>query len=168
MAEGDKEMTQLYGNALREQIIANQKRTLASINERHERIFNGDTDFDDCFISVRSDAEAMDNYKMQIAILDSDGLMDYDAIIDEEGKEVNARWVSTKYGIKIVGRGVWANSKKALCKKTGWHEETIKVPAWTKFVSGSGRGMCAVYTGSYQMVRWHTNMVTGEYVGYPD
>ena len=110
----------------------------------------------------------MSNYDTQLAILDSDGLMDYEAIIDEEGKEVNARWVSTKYGLKIVGRGIWANSVKALCKKTGWHTETIRVPAWTKFVSGGGRGMCGVYTGSYQTVRWHTNMVTGEYVGYPE
>ena len=25
-----------------------------------------------------------------------------------------------------------------------------------------------VMSGSTEVVRWHTNMVTGEYVGYPD
>ena len=89
--------------------------------------------------------------------------------VDENGEEVSVHWFENKWRrTTCVARGVFASSIKALLKKTGWTQKTIRVPVWVKFCAGSGSGMCAVYTGSYQQVRWHTNMVTGEYVGYPD
>ena len=94
--------------------------------------------------------------------------MDFEGVFDKNGEEIWVKWVHTRYGGAFVGRGVFASSIKALLKKTGWHTEMIKVPVWTKFVSGPGGGMCGAYTGGYELVRWHTNMVTGEYVGYPD
>ena len=103
----------------------------------------------------------------RFAILNGDGTMDFDAIIDENGKEVWVKYVNTRFGGAYVGRGIFANSIKALLKKTGWHTETIKVPMWVKFTT-SGSGLCGVYQGEYQVVRWHTNMVTGEYVGFPE
>ena len=94
--------------------------------------------------------------------------MDYEAIFDENGNEVRTHWFRNKWGGNtIVGNGVFASSESALLKKTGWTRKTIRVPAWTKFVA-SGYGMSGVMSGSTQVIRWHTNMVTGEYVGYPD
>lgn len=157
----------LFGEELKKALVRNREWILEDMRERDERIAAGLTDIDDCFVSIRSEEKALSEISMQLDILKGDGLMEIEAVIDENGKEVNARWVETRYGIKIVGRGIFANSVKALCKKTGWHTETIKVPCWTKCIA-HGRGMFGAYNSTYQIVRWHTNMVTGEYFGYPE
>ena len=140
-----------------------------AIAHRQERIDNCETDMDDCFVSQHIEEDAIRECNMQLAILDGDGCMDYTAVFDENGKEVNVHGFINQWGRwTVVGNGIFASSTKALLKKTGWTEKTIRVPAWTKFCTGSGRGMCAVMNGSTEIVRWHTNMKTGEYVGYPD
>jgi len=159
----------LYGEELRKSILERKQRMLDALERREERIANCETDYDDCFISIHIEQDAVRECDMQLKILDGDGLMDYEAIIDENGKEVRIHWFQNKWGRDtVVGNGVFASSIKALLKKTGWKEQTIRVPVWTKFISGGGRGMCGVMSGSTEQVRWHTNMVTGEYVGYPD
>lgn len=163
----DAKMAKLYGEALKQSIIEARERTLRSQQERWDRIDKGWTDEDDCFMSIKGDQQALSNYAKQLDILNGDGMMDYEAVMDEQGNEVGIRWVNTRYGVKVVGRGVFANSLKALLKKTGWHTEMTRVPCWTKFCS-SASGLLGVYSGWYEVVRWHTNMVTGEYVGYPD
>lgn len=157
----------LYGEELRKSIIATKQRLVAAIEDRSRRIAEGTTDIDDCFLSQRVEENAISEANAQLRILDNGGVMDYDAIFDENGNEVNARWVNTRYGCKIVGNGIFANSEKALLKKTGWTTKTIQVPCWTKFRAAGG-GMLGVYGGGYDVVRWHTNMATGEYVGYPE
>lgn len=158
-----------YGKELAESIRESIRHTEEIQKRRDERIADGWTDEDDCFMSIRVEEQALANYRMQLKILDGDGLMNYEAIFDENGKEVRTHWFRNKWGgDTIVGNGVFASSEKALLKKTGWTKKTIRVPVWTKFYGGSGGGLCSVYTGSYQQCRWHTNMVTGEYVGYPD
>jgi len=157
-----------YGKELAELVRKNIQRHADAIKSRMDRINEGWTDMDDCFLSQRVDERAIGEARMQLAILEGDGTMEIDAIFDEDGKEVDVRWANTRYGYKLVARGIWANSQKALLKKTGWTKRTIKVPCWTSFSPGSGGGMCAVYSGTYEVVRWHTNMVTGEYVGYPE
>ena len=159
----------LYGEELKKRIEAEKQRTLEIMREREERINNFETDEDDCFMSIRVNSQNLDRCNLELGILNTDGLMDYDAIVDENGEEVAVhcfvnKWHKTSY----VARGVFASSIKALLAKTGWTQKTIRVPVWVKFVGGSGGGMCSVYTGRYTCVRWHTNMVTGEYVGYPD
>ena len=160
-------MAKLYGEALKQSIIEARERTLRSQQERWDRIDKGWTDEDDCFMSMKGDQQALSNYEQQLEILEGDGMMDFEAVMDEQGNEVGIRWVNTKYGVKVVGRGIFASSLKALLKKTGWHTEMIRVPCWTKFCT-SASGLLGVYSGWYSTVRWHTNMVTGEYVGYPD
>lgn len=158
----------LYGEALRASIIEHKQRMLDALARREERIANFETDYDDCFISIHVEQDAVRACEMQLKILDGDGLMDYQAIIDENGNEVRIHFFTNKWGgDSVVGNGVFASSIKALLKKTGWKEQTIRVPAWTKFCT-SGTGMCGVMSGSTEIVRWHTNMVTGEYFGYPD
>lgn len=157
----------LYGDELRKSILATKECLIARIEERNTRIANWETDEDDCFLSQRVEERAISECNMQLSILDGDGTMTIDAVIDQDGNEVHTRWVNTRYGLKIVGKGIFANSVKALLKKTGWTSKEIQVPCWTKFCS-SGSGLLGVYGGSYEVVRWHTNMVTGEYVGYPN
>lgn len=158
----------LYGEELRQSILKNKQRLIEAIDDRTRRIAEGSTDIDDCFISQRVEEEGIHECNLQLRILDGDGMMDYDAILDENGNEVRIHWFTNKWGrSSVVGNGVFASSIPALLKKTGWTERTIRVPAWTKFCT-SNSGMMGVMTGSYQVVRWHTNMVTGEYVGYPN
>jgi hypothetical protein len=138
------------------------------MNRRQERIDNCETDYDDCFISIHIEQDGIRACNEQIKILDGDGMMDYQAIVDENGNEIRVHFFTNKWGkTNVVGNGVFASSINALLKKTGWTEKTIRVPAWTKFVA-HGSGMCGVMSGSTEVVRWHTNMKTGEYVGYPD
>lgn len=156
-----------YGEELRKEIEERKQRVYDIIDRREERIANCEYDWDDCFVSSHIDADQIRECNMQLEILKGDGTMEIEAIFDENGKEVNVRWVHTRYGGSYVGRGIFARSKQALCKKTGWTTKTISVPCWTKFVT-SGTGMAGVCSGHTEIVRWHTNMVTGEYVGYPD
>lgn len=160
-------MARIYGKELRESIMKDKERLIAAIERRAERIANWETDEDDCFMSQRVEEQGISECNMQLAILDGDGLGEFEVVKDSEGNEIRTHWVHTRYGWKIVANGIFANSLKALLKKTGWHTEIIKAPIWTKFVA-NGSGLMGVYSGSYQTVRWHTNMVTGEYVGYPD
>lgn len=157
----------LYGEALAESIKKKMQRTQEAIDERQRHIDDCRYDLDDCFLSHHIDCDTISECKKQLKILEGDGTMEIEAVFDENGKEVNVRWVHTRYGGAYVGRGIFASSKEALLKKTGWTTKTIKVPCWTKFCT-NGTGMAGVCSGSTQIVRWHTNMKTGEYVGYPD
>lgn len=161
-------MGKMYGEELRKSVLAHRQRVIDQIANRQNRIDNCETDYDDCFISIHIDEDALRACDMQLKILDGDGMMDYTTVVDENGNEVRTHWFTNKWGRDtIVGNGVFASSYNALLKKTGWKEKTIRVPAWTKFCT-SGTGMAGVMSGRTEVVRWHTNMKTGEYVGYPD
>ena len=158
----------LYGEELRKNVLERKARMQESINRRWERIYNCETDMDDCFISQHVEEDAIRECNMQLEILDGDGTQEWHVILDENGNEVRTHWFVNQWGRwTIVGNGVFASSTKALLKKTGWKEATIRVPVWTKYVC-HGKGMAGVMSGSTEVVRWHTNMKTGEYVGYPD
>lgn len=169
----------LYGEELKKSIMETKQRMIDALDRRDERIRNWETDEDDCFMSIRVEQQAISECNKQLAILNGDGMMDFEATFDKEGNEVRVRYVRTRFGDAYVvdvpsdepghkWKPVFASSMKALLKKTGYTQKTIRVPAWTKFCSGPGGGLCGVYSGSYETVRWHTNMLTGEYVGYPD
>ena len=157
-----------YGEELRQEILATKKTLQDAIDRRWERINNCEVEMDDCFISQHVEEDGIRECDMQLHILDTDGTMEIDAIFDQDGKEVRTHWFRNKFGgYSIVGNGIFASSEKALLEKTGWTKKTIRVPCWTKFIT-SGTGMAGVMSGATEIVRWHTNMVTGEYVGYPD
>lgn len=157
-----------YGEELKQSIIEERNHICELIEERQKHINACDYDYDDCFVSDHIDHDKIRECDLQLNILSGDGCMDYEAIFDENGKEVRTNWFANKWGgFTIVGRGIFASSEKALLKKTGWTKKTIRVPVWTKFCS-CGSGMAGVCQGSTEVVRWHTNMVTGKYVGYPE
>lgn len=160
-------MAQIYGEELRKSVEATKKRMQDAIVRRMERIARWETDDDDCFMSQRVEEQAIAECNMQLSILDGDGMMDFEGWFDADENEVRVRWVHTRYGGAYVFNGIFASSEKAMCKKANLHRKVIRVPVWTRFSAG-GSGMFGVYCGSYERVRWHTNMVTGEYVGYPD
>lgn len=160
-------MAKVYGEELRKAIEAQKATLQAAIDRRAERIRNWETDEDDCFMSQRVEESGIRECNMQLEILNGDGCMDYEGWFTPEGEEVYVRWVHTRYGGAYVWNGIFASSEKALAKKTGLTRKEIRVPVWTKF-STPYSGMMGAYCGSYERVRWHTNMVTGEYVGYPD
>ena len=161
-------MAKVYGEELRESILATKARMQAAIDRRAERIARWETDEDDCFISQHIEEDAIRECNMQLEILDGDGMRDWDVFVDENDKEVRIHCFTNKWGgDSYVANGIFASSMKALLKKTGLTRKTIRVPVWTKFVP-AGSGMYGVYAGSTEVVRWHTNMKTGEYVGYPD
>lgn len=158
----------LYGAELARSLERDRERILATMQERNERIARWETDEDDCFMSMRVEQQALANISKQLAILSGDGCAEREVVVDENGEEVSVHMFANRWGgTSYVARGVFASSEKALLKKTGWTLKTIRVPVWTKFTAG-GSGMYGAYAGSYEVVRWHTNMVTGEYVGYPD
>ena len=161
-------MSKLFGEELKRSVIADRERIIKRMEDRQRRIDDCETDYDDCFISIHVDENALRECSMRLEILNGDGCMDYDVVVDENGNEVRVHWFENKWGkTNVVANGIFASSLSALLKKTGWKEKTIRVPAWTKFV-GHGTGMCGVMNGGVEVVRWHTNMVTGEYFGYPD
>ena len=160
-------MAKVYGEELKKLILKQRETLQKAIDRRAERIANWETDEDDCFMSQRVEASAISECNMQLRILDGDGLMDYEAYFDKDGNEVRVRYVNTRYGGAYVWNGIFASSIRALLKKTGLTKKMIRVPVWTKYCTPYS-GMLGAYCGSYETVRWHTNMVTGEYVGYPD
>ena len=163
-----REQREVYGEELKKQILEEKERLQKSISDRLDHVLNCDYDWDDCFLSQRCEQDGVWACDQKLKILEGDGLMDFPAILDENGKEVHVHSFRNKWGgISMVANGVFASSIPALLKKTGWTRSTIRVPAWVAFRSG-GKGLCGVMSGSSQVVRWHTNMVTGEYFGYPE
>ena len=157
-----------YGAELRQEILEEKKRMQESIADRTQRVLNCETDWDDCFVSQHFEERGIYKCDLELKILDGDGTKEWEVILDENGEEVRVNHFRNKWGGRsVVGRGVFASTIDALLKKTGWTREMIRVPVWVKFVS-HGNGLAGAYCGDYQVVRWHTNMVTGEYVGFPD
>ena len=84
----------------------------------------------------------------------------FDAWFDQEGKEVDVKWVKTKYNkYALVGRGIFASSERALTKKTGWVMKKIQAPAWAKIVAG-GSGMYGAFNSSVSIYRISENKIT--------
>ena len=154
-----------YGAELAEQIKNERKILEVAIERRAERIANWETDEEDTFMSQRVEEQGIYECNLKLQILEGDGFMETEVVLDENDNEVRVNCVHTRYGWKYVGNNIWAASMKALLKKTGWRMDVKRVPAWVKFVPG-GSGMYGVYTGRYEVVPWHTNMVTGEYFGF--
>lgn len=160
-------MARVFGEELRKSILAQKENLQRALDDRARRIANWETDEEDCFLSERVESRGITELNMQLDILNGDGCMDFEGWFDKDGNEVRVRWVNTRYGGAFVWNGIFASSEKALEKKTGLTRKMIRVPCWTKY-STPYSGLMGAYCGSYNVVRWHTNMVTGEYVGYPD
>lgn len=156
-----------YGKELIEQLERENERNREAISNRIDRILDGSTDWDDCFISQRCEERGISNNEAKIALIKDGGCAWFREYATLDGTLVEAHWCNTKYGYTLRaqmpdGKVVWtsASTKKGLEKK-GLKMVECKRPAWYKFSSGNS-GMLGVYTGSYVLFPSDVNYATGE------
>ena len=156
-----------YGQELIKDLEREIETLQKSISRRWDRINEGMTDIDDCFISERCESRGIDTAKRKIALINDGGCAWFREYATLDGQLVNARWCRTQYGSSLRvempdGKVVWttARTAKGLAKK-GIKRVMCKRPAWFKFSSGNS-GMLGVYTGDYVLFPSDVNYATGE------
>ena len=157
----------LYGNDLIASLETEISSLRKSIDNRLDRINEGSTDMDDCFVSERCENRGIENAKEKIALIKDGGCAWFPEYATLDGQLLNARWCHTKYGTSLRvempdGSVVWttATTAKGLANK-GIKKVLCKRPAWYRF-SSNGGGMFGVYTGSYVLFPSSVNYATGE------
>lgn len=138
-----------------------------AIDGRYERIQNGWTDMDDCFLSQKCEERGIRNNRDKIDLIKRGGCEWFVEYATLDGTLVDAHWCNTKFGSSLRvrmpdGSVVWttAGTKKGLAKK-GLKKVNCLRPAWYKFHS-SGSGLCGVFSGSYVTFPSEVNYATGE------
>lgn len=156
-----------YGQELIQELEREIEVLQKSISRRWDRINEGMTDIDDCFISERCESRGIDTAKRKIALINDGGCAWFHEYATLDGELVEARWCRTQYGSSLRvempdGKVVWttARTAKGLAKK-GIKRVMCKRPAWFKFSSGHS-GMLGVYTGDYVLFPSDVNYATGE------
>lgn len=156
-----------YGQELIESLQQEIENYKKAMQNRMERIYNFETDMDDCFISQRCDERGIGLAKDKISLIQRGGCEWFEEYSTLDGTLINAHWCHTKYGYSLRaempdGTVVWttASTAKGLAKKGIKRVECLR-PAWYAFRSSSG-GMMGVYTGYYQLFPSDFNYATGE------
>lgn len=159
-----------YGAELVEALNSEIQLMQKSIEERHQRIYDGFTDMDDCFVSQHVEERGIRVAKEKIALIEDGGCAWFSEYATLDGQLVRARWCNTKYGYSLRaempdGSVVWttASTKKGLAKK-GLKMVKCLRPAWYAFHS-SQSGMMGVYSGDYVLFPSDVNYATGEPAG---
>ena len=163
-------MARRFGAELVSSLNDEVKTLRASIEDRYDRIFNGQTDMDDCFLSDKCESRAISLALEKINLIEKDNgcswFIEYATL---DGTLVKANWCNTKYGtsLRVVmpdDSVVWVsysqNFDKSLAKKGLKRVECLR-PAWFAFHS-SGSGLLGVYSGSYDLFPSNFNYATGE------
>lgn len=140
-----------------------------AIERRNIRIERGETDEDDCFMSIKVEGVTIEECKQKINILKEGGVAWFDWYTDTEGVPCeSARWVQTKFGRSLVvdfadGRTIWttALTEKGLAKKGLVKVEGL-FPAWVR-VEANGSGMVGAFLAYPRKYRANLNRATGEY-----
>lgn len=160
-------MAKVYGEALVKELEEQIALMRKASSERWDRINDGQTDIDDCFISMRCEDRGISNNQDKIRLIKDGGCAWFREYATLDGKLVNAHWCNTKFGYSLRaempdGSVVWttASTAKGLAKR-GLKAVECKRPAWYKF-SSSSSGMFGVYTGSYVLFPSSVNYATGE------
>ncbi len=159
-----------YGQELIEQLEKEIKVLQDSISNRIDRINDGSTDWDDCFMSQRCESRGIDTARRKIELIKDGGCAWFREYATLDGQLVDAQWCKTQWGSSLRaempdGSVVWttARTAKGLAKK-GLKRVKCKRPAWFKFSSGNS-GMLGVYTGDYVLFPSDVNYATGEGAG---
>lgn len=133
------------------EITESIERVRESQRNRAERIANCEVDDTDCFMSIASDRAALELYEKQLEILNDGGYAWFTEYATLDGQLVDARWVETRYGAKLVadmpnGETVWttATTDKGLAKR-GLRKVRVKRAAWADF----GSPWATVYASKY-------------------
>ena len=157
----------LYGEELIKKLENDISRYREAIDERFERVNEGLTDWDDCFMSQRCEERGISNNEEKIRLIRNGGCAWFREYATLDGTLVNARWCKTQYGSSLRavmpdGSVVWttALTAKGLARKGLKMVECLR-PAWFKFHSSCG-GMLGVYSGEYVLFPSDINYATGE------
>ena len=157
----------LYGQELIEKLQGDIENTQRCMDERAQRIRDGWTDEDDCFISIRCDERQLWLCRDKIKLIEDGGTSWFTEYATLDGTLVDAHWCNTRYGSRLRvempdGKVIWtsAGTKKGLAK-LGLKLVRCKRPAWYCFRSPYG-GMLGVYSGSYELFPSDVNYATGE------
>lgn len=156
-----------YGEELIKDLEREIETTRAAIHNRLDRINEGLTFEEECFVSQRCDERAIRVAEDKIKLIRDGGTRWFIEYATLDGQIIPARWCNTKYGTSLRaempdGSVVWttATTQKGLARK-GLKKVRVRRPAWFRFAS-SGRGMLGVYTGSYVEFPSDWNYATGE------
>lgn len=156
-----------YGEELIKSLEIENESLRRAMNDRAERINEGMTDMDDCFVSQRCEERSLSVNKSKIALIKEGGCAWFVEYATLDGTLVNARWCNTKYGTSLRavmpdGSVVWttAETQKGLARKGLKMVECLR-PAWFAFKSSSS-GMLGVYSGDYVLFPSDFNYATGE------
>ncbi len=165
-----------YGEELIKDLENEIKHYEEIMDRRWDRINDGQTDIDDCFMSMRCEERGRDLAKRKIELIRNGGcewFMEYATL---EGQLLNAKWCRCKsftgYGtiskLRVEmpdGTVKWtqATTAKGLAR-IGIKRVLCKRPAWFKFSSGHS-GMLGVYTGEYITFPSEINYATGQQAG---
>lgn len=165
--KGRKGNTMIYGQELIEQLERENELNRKAIDNRFERIANGWTDMDDCFVSQHFEERGIANNEQKIELIKDGGCAWFVEYATLDNQLIEARWCNTKYGLSLRavlpdGKVVWttACTQKGLARK-GIKKVECKRPAWYEFKS-AGRGMCGAYAGHYVLCPSDVNYATGE------
>jgi len=129
--------------------------TRSLMDDRRKRIADGLTDWDDCFISERSNSQNIDLLKTKIQILKNGGTSTFDVLVDIETNEVvSKKIIDAKYGQCWVidfeyqgkfGKFVGMAKRESTYTKKGLKQESRELPAWACYKS-NGSGMMGAYS----------------------
>ena len=160
-----------YGEELIKELEAGIARDREAIRNRIDRINEGLTDMDDCFISQRCDERGISLAMDKISLLKRGGCEWFVEYATLDGVLVHSFEFENKYGRYTKGFKMpdgttvftSADTAKGLAKK-GIKRVLCLRPAWFCFRSSQG-GMLGVYTGSYVTFPSDVNYATGEPAG---
>lgn len=157
----------IYGNELIKALENDIARLKEIGKSRWERINRGETDEDDCFMSMRAEETGISEASMKIDIIKNGGTEWFPEYSTLDGKLVNARWCDTRYGsrLRVVmpnGNVVWtsAQTDKGLAR-IGIKKVLCKRPAWVCCKS-SASGLLGAYMARPCVFPSNMNYCTGE------
>ena len=147
-----------------------------SRKERWKRIGNGETDIDDCFVSMRVNEMSDQTIDSKIAILENKGLYEFDTLLDiKTNEDTGAKVVNGAYGlcwrlsdeyVEKTGckQFISIAKKESTYSKKGLKRGTVKLPAWVCRKS-FGKGLVgALYQSETHIFRSNFNYWTGKEV----
>lgn len=157
----------VYGEELIKELESEIELSQKAISNRIDRINNGETDWDDCFMSQRCEERGISVCRDKIRLIKDGGCAWFREYATLDNQLVEARWCNTRFGSSLRvempnGEVIWTTSTtpKGLAKR-GLKLVECKRPAWYAFRS-SQRGMLGVYTGDYVLFPSDVNYATGE------
>ena len=159
------------GTALIEQLKNEIAHTSSIMDNRAQRINEGSTDMDDCFVSQRSNEQAISLAKAKIEILENGGLAPFQCLRDlETGEVVTTTIFNGKYGlcwriddehVAKFGRYVGAAARESTYTRKGLKLDEVQLPAWACFAT-NGKGMAGAYSAFVKVFPSNKNWATEE------